>query len=311
MEKCLKLRWQGSSLIGYLSTITGISIMATVEVTTKLIQADITPYQINFFRTFLGSGFLLLMTLILGADVRGFVKRNLGKVLLMALLWNVIGLNLYFLAITWTSASHAALIFSVNPVIASILAVMVLHENLTLYKVLGGLTGLIGVIAVITRFDINFLKFGTLYGDLLMAIPLVLWCVYLVWGVSWTAKEENHRRSHLRDQLNYLSSTFAFGLLLLVPIFILDTLRSPVHLSNDTLAYLIYLGLATNGVAYILYFWGVSKLEVSKGTIAFFLKPVIASILSFIILGEDIFSGSFIIGAILVSLAVFVTSRSE
>lgn len=299
------------SLIGYLSTVTGISIMATVEVTTKLIQADITPYQINFFRTLLGSGFLLFTALILKAGLREFVRRKLNRILLMALLWNVIGLNLYFLAITWTSASHAALIFSVNPVIASILAIVVLHENITLHKVLGGLTGLIGMAAVITRFDINFLKFGTLYGDLLMIIPLILWCIYLVWGISWTAKEENPKISYLRNQLSYLCSTFTFGLLFLFPIFILDALKNPVDFNNDTLAYLTYLGVATNGIAYILYFWGISKVEVSKGTMAFFLKPVIASLLSFIILGEDIFSSSFIAGAILVSLAVFISSRSE
>ncbi|MGC8850278.1 MAG: DMT family transporter, partial [Candidatus Bathyarchaeia archaeon] len=170
---------KSSPLMGYISTVTGISIMATVEVATKLIQADVTPYQLNFLRTLLGSAFLFLMISILGGDLREFVERNLSKVILMALIWNVVGLNLYFLAITRTSASHAALIFSANPVMASVLAVMVLREDLTSSKVIGALTGLVGVAAVVTRFDPGFLGSGTVYGDLLMAEPLTYWCIYL------------------------------------------------------------------------------------------------------------------------------------
>ncbi|MEM3676871.1 MAG: DMT family transporter [Candidatus Bathyarchaeia archaeon] len=301
---------RSSPLTGYISTVAGISIMATVEVATKLVQEDITPYQINFLRTLLGSAFLFLMVSILGGGLREFVERNLSRILLMALTWNVAGLNLYFLAITWTSASHAALIFSVNPVVSSVLAVMVLREDLTPSKVLGALTGLAGVAAVVTGFDPGFLGSGTVHGDLLMAISLILWCVYLVWGISWTS-EGSGRRGALKNQLNYLCSTFAFGLLFLAPISALDYSRNPVNLGLDTIGYLIYLGLATNGAAYILYFWGLSRIEVSKGTMMFFLKPVVASILSSIVLGEKVFSPSFIMGAALVSLGVLIASRSK
>ncbi|MEM2123545.1 MAG: DMT family transporter [Candidatus Bathyarchaeia archaeon] len=302
---------RGIPLIGYASTIAGISMMATVEVATKLIQGGVTPYQINFFRTLLGCIFLFLMTSAFGGGLRRFTGRNLSRILLMALAWNVLGLNLYFLAITWTSASHAALIFSANPVVASVLAVAILHEDLTLPRVIGALTGLLGVVAVITGFDPSFLGSGTLSGDLLMAIPLTLWCIYLVWGISWTSRGGGRGDPCLRDQLNYLCSTFTFGLVFLTPVFIWDASRNPVSLDVNTIGCLIYLGLATNGLAYILYFWGISMLEVSKGTMAFFLKPVIASILSHMILGEEISSPSFIIGAVLVSLGLLIASRSR
>jgi len=309
------LNLRSSPLLGYASTVAGISMMATVEVAAKLIQGAVTPYQINFFRTLLGCLLLFTMILILGGGLRGFVGRNLTRIILMALAWNVLGLNLYFLAITWTSASHAALIFSANPIVASVLAVMVLREDLTLPKVIGALTGLAGVAAVITGFNPGFLGSGTFYGDLLMAVPLTLWCIYLVWGISWTSGGDNggvkRRNPRLKDQLNYLCSTFTFGLLFLTPIFALDASRNPIRLNLDTVGCLIYLGLVTNGIAYILYFWGVSRVEVSKGTMAFFLKPVVASILSHLILGEDISSRGFIVGAGLVSLGLIIASRSS
>jgi drug/metabolite transporter (DMT)-like permease len=284
--------------------------MATVEVSTKLIQMKITPFQLNFFRTLWGNLLLLAVILASGSDLITFIRRHLLKVIVSAVLWNTIGLNLYFLAITWTAASHAALIFSSFPLVASILAIVTLNEQVTLRRIIGSLIGFTGITAVITKFDVNFLQYGTVHGDLLMIIPMLIWCIYLIWGVSGPSRKNDHSHSPFREQLNYLCSTFTFGLLFMIPIVMFDISQNSLQFSPELVIPILYLGVGTNGVAYILYFWGISRLSVSKGTMIFFLKPMLAAIIAFFILGENIFSPSFIVGISLIFLGLYITMRS-
>lgn len=311
VKRAQKIRYlPNNKVTGYLATLIAIALLATVEVCTKLIQMNITPYQINFFRTMFGDILILSVLLVSGGGLINFIRRNFTRVIVTALLWNTIGLNIYFLSVTLTSASHAALIFSSFPIVVSVLAVVTLHEQITWRRTIGALLGFIGIAAVITKFDYNFLNYGTVQGDFLMIIPLILWSLYTIWGLSRTSANGHHRYSPYREQLNYLCSTLTFGLIFMVPLVVLDVSRNSLQLTGETLVPLIYLGITTNGIAYILYFWGISRLSISKGVIMFFLKPLLAAIFSFLLLGENIFSPSFIIGTLLIFIGISIVVRS-
>ncbi|WP_455367996.1 DMT family transporter [[Eubacterium] cellulosolvens] len=290
-------------------TFVAIILFATVEVITKIIQVDATAYQINFFRLFLGNVLLYSIIVFFSRGFTKFVRKNLKKVIFAGGLWGALGSTLYFVGITWTSASHAALIFSANPIFSTVLAIAVLHEYITWKKILGTIIGLFGMIVVITRLDLNFLTFGTLQGDLLIILSVLLWSLYLVMGVMYATPHTPQEYSPLLGQLYYLCSTFSFGLLFLLPLLMIDVFQNPVKFSGETITLLLHLGIITNGVAYILYFWGISRIGVAKGSVTFFLKPILASMLALIMLGEDVLSASFIAGTLLILIAVSIVMK--
>ncbi len=296
-------------IIGLLVIFAAIALYATVEVITKLIQVDATAYQINFFRLFLGNGLLYSIIVFFSKGFVRFVRKNLKKVIFAGGLWSAFGSTLYFVGITWTSASHAALIFSANPIFSTVLAIAILQEYITWKKIVGAIMGLFGMIVVITQLNLNFLSFGTLQGDLLIVLSVLLWSLYLVMGVMYTTPDTQQEYSPLLGQLYYLCSTFSFGLLFLLPLVIIDISQNPINLTGETITLLLHLGVITNGVAYILYFWGISRIGVAKGSVTFFLKPIIASLLAFIILDEDVLSASFIAGALLILIAVSIVMK--
>ncbi|WP_455364422.1 DMT family transporter [[Eubacterium] cellulosolvens] len=296
-------------IIGLLVIFAAIALYATVEVITKLIQVDATAYQINFFRLFLGNGLLYSIIVFFSKGFARFVRKNLKKVIFAGGLWSAFGSTLYFVGITWTSASHAALIFSANPIFSTVLAIAILQEYVTWKKIVGAIMGLFGMIVVITQLNLNFLSFGTLQGDLLIVLSVLLWSLYLVMGVMYTTPDTQQEYSPLLGQLYYLCSTFSFGLLFLLPLVIIDISQNPINLTGETITLLLHLGVITNGVAYILYFWGISRIGVAKGSVTFFLKPIIASLLAFIILDEDVLSASFIAGALLILIAVSIVMK--
>ena len=67
----------------------------------------------------------------------------------------------------------------------------------------------------------------------------------------------------------------------------------------------MYLSFLTTGVGYLTYFIGLSIVGASKGSMVFFLKPVLASIFAVIILKENV-GFYFVLGTFLVVLGVTI-----
>ena len=69
---------------------------------------------------------------------------------------------------------------------------------------------------------------------------------------------------------------------------------------------ILYLGLGTSVISYLLWFYALGKIETSKAAVFANAQPVVTSILSFVILGQTI-SGSFVLGGILTIAGVLLT----
>lgn len=128
----------GNTLIGMLfSLIAAVTFGLYSAAGKRRIRklGGLTQTSISFL---LGSGVLLILLRILGRPVlSGINTGNIGVVIYVGIAVTGLGYLYYFLAMEKSNATMASLVFFVKPGIAPVIAVIVLHETITLSMVMG------------------------------------------------------------------------------------------------------------------------------------------------------------------------------
>ena len=280
-----------SNRIGYLYLLITIILFSTYEVVSKTLVNKADPFQVNFLRFFIG-GVLLFIILLVKGDIAIKLK-ELGYVAVVGIINVVLSMNLLQLSLNIpnSKASIAAVIFSSNPIFVTVFAAIIDRERIRLYKVIGLMFGVFGVIMI----SINGMKLGVLdlKSPLLALGSAILYGLYTVLGGKVSSKI---------GSLKMNSYSFILGSLALLPFLIF--FRLPVLKFDYSATYqLIYLSLLVTGVAYLTYFMGLSIIGASKGSLVFFLKPVLATIFSVIILRERV-TINFVFGTLFIILGI-------
>lgn len=278
---------------GYLFLLNTVILFSTYEVVSKIIIDRINPFQINFLRFFLGGLFLFVFSLIKG-DFK-IEKRHFKMMAVLGVINVVLSMNLLQLSLSMSNAKAApvAVIFSSNPIFVTLFSSVIDKEKIHTYKKVGLLLGISGVIVM----SLNELAIDAinLLSPVLALFSAILYGLYTVIGRK-VSKETGSLKMNLYS--------FLIGSVLLMPLLIL--FKVPVFYINPSIAgYVIYLSVLTTGLGYLTYFIGLSVVGVSKGSMVFFLKPVLASIFAVIILKENV-GIYFVLGAILVVLGVTI-----
>ena len=93
---------------------------------------------------------LWIVVLMMGLQVSGFSNQTFGAIWAMALISQIIGHSSYNWALRYCSTTLVALSFLGEPVVSTILAYFLFHEDLTLTKAVGGLI-ILGAIYLAAR----------------------------------------------------------------------------------------------------------------------------------------------------------------
>lgn len=297
---------------GYFMVLCAIALFSTIEVVSRYLQsgtgfqAPLQAEQVAALRFILGGLFLLPVVLV-GKRRRKVVLRALRLHMpAMAFLGAVgvfLGFYLFHRGVTLSKASSAAVIFSVNPVFTALLASLVLGERLRLRAWLGIVLGLVGALAALTGFRFTgLLSREEFLGHTMVLASAGCWAVYTVYGKRYAEEFGG---------LSVSFSSIAVGSLLFA-VFI--SLRggwkdvAAYHLA--AWGWLLYLGMVTVGLGYLLYFGGMSRVEASRGASLFYLKPVLALFLARIFLGETV-AWTLGLAAVLVALSVLLVTRTR
>ena len=278
---------------GYLFLLNTVILFSTYEVVSKIIIDRINPFQINFLRFFLAGLFLFACSLI-RRDFK--IKKKHFKILTILGVINVIlSMNLLQLSLSMTNAKAAlvAVIFSSNPIFVTFFSSIIDKEKIHTYKKVGLILGIAGVLVM----SINELSIDAIniLSPMLALLSAVLYGLYTIIG---------RKVSSQIGSLKMNSYSFLIGSILLLPLLLL--FKIPVfHIDSSITWHVMYLSFLTTGVGYLTYFIGLSIVGASKGSMVFFLKPVLASIFAVIILKEN--TGIyFVLGAVLVVLGVTI-----
>lgn len=270
------------NLKSHLYCLVAIVIWSTLEITGKLVGERIDPFTLTAWRFIIG-GLALLPFAIKQAKI-GSVKLNIRSILMLGSLGilNVcISMLLLQLAIFYGKASVTAVIVSMNPVFVTMFAILILKEKLSLSRISGLLIGLAGLIIIV----LNGLSTNGHHNDLMWLSITFAVLAALTFGL-YTVLTKRSIVTYGNFLTNSVSFTIGGVSLLLISIFIGKPLFIPF--TPVSLLFTGYLGFVLTGFSYYLYFKGMHEISASSASAYFFLKPVIATILAYLILSENI-----------------------
>jgi len=287
---------KGVSSFFYLANT--IILFSTYEVVSKTLVNKVNPFQINFIRFFIG-GIILLAFLAVKKNVFIGLK-DLGATALIGIINVVISMNLIQISLFMegAKASVVAVIFSSNPIFVSLIAVLIDKEKINYIKLIGLIMGVVGIFAIFFE-DIS-LSGTDFISPLLAMLSAAFFGLYTVLG----------RKVSVRiGSLKMNAYSFIIGSLTLLPI--LAFFKMPViRFDHSAMGQIIYLSVFVTGIAYLTYFKGLSIAGAGKGSLVFFVKPVLASVIAIVYLKEQA-AASLFIGTALILSGITLVIKSE
>ncbi len=285
-----------NSTKGLLYLIFTIFFFSTYEVVSKTLIDKVNPFQINFIRFFIG-GVILLFFLIIKKDLLISFKDMLSVaaigILNVVLSMNIVQLALY---VPGSKASVSAVIFSSNPIFVCIFASFLDNEKLSVKKIIGLLIGIAGILTIF----FEKMGFSDFKSPVLALISAVLYGLYTVLG----------RKISVRiGSLKMNAYSFLIGSLALLPVLLI--FKMPVlRFDYSGIWQVLYLSVFVTGIAYLTYFKGLSIAGAGKGSLVFFMKPVLASAIAVIFLREHV-TLNLIAGTLLILCGIGTVVKSK
>ena len=266
------------------------------------VLADLPPLWAAALRFALGTAVMLGLVAWRSEELVAPLRRH-AKVYALLGAVGIGGFNLlFFFALQTTSAANGALIMATNPLLTTLLAVMLLGETSSRRQLVALPVALSGVIVVICGGDLQRLaNLQVARGDLLMIGADVMWAFYNILV-----------RRYLPSGSALANTTLvmAAGMLLLLAVAMGS--GESVHLPGIK-AGMALLTMAVGGTVLAYLFWniGIARLGASRASLFLNLVPVFAMLVG-ALLGTvpsevQIIGGLLVIGA--VSIAMLPTRR--
>ena len=232
-------------------------------------------------------------------------KQNKTYFFLMGLVGFAIYNTLIYTAGHYTTAINMALIGSIiHPIVATVLAAIVVQEKLHWKNIAGIVLGLFGIVFLITKgqmTSITNFRFST--GDLWMVAAGCCFGTYNVFVKKMPAGISSN---------SFLLCLFAIGALILLPFSLYEmTYVQPILFSGQFLLIILYIGIGNSTIAYFLWNSAISKLGVGKTALFGTLIPLLSSIEAVFVLNETFTLFQAISGLIILSGIVINTWPSK
>lgn len=254
-------------------------LFGTMEVALKMAGTSFNAMQLTFLRFLIGGVCLLPFAL---PDLRKrHCKLTIGDFVYLFLLGFInicVSMVLFQLGVMRTNANLAAVIISTNPIFTMVFAQFIVNEKFTVRKGIVLLLNIIGLIIVAN--PVNLLKGKANGGGILLTLAAaVSFGLYTALG----KKRIDRIGGIAQNSLSFIIGAFTLLIILL-------TTGQPViggiRLSN--LPVLFYLGIFVTAVGYYFYFKAIECSGPSTASITFFIKPVFAPVIAFVVLKEAI-----------------------
>ena len=254
-------------------------LFGTMEVALKLAGAAIDPIQLTFLRFFIG-GLCLFPFAVHDLRKRQckLTKGDWLYLFLQGFICICVSMLLFQLGVMRTNANLAAIIISTNPVFTMIFAKFLVNEKFTIIKFFVLLLNIIGLVIVAN--PLTLVKgHAAVDGILITLAASVTFGLYTALGKKRVAKIGGLPQS---------SFSFILGSLVLLIVLLIK--REPVFsgIQPSHIPLLLYLGVLVTGVGYYCYIKAIEVSGPSTASITFFIKPVFAPIIAFLVLKEPI-----------------------
>jgi drug/metabolite transporter (DMT)-like permease len=279
-------------LRGTVYGITAAAIWGSLYVVSDVVLQVIPPFTLLTFRILLG---LFVMILIGGISSRLTLPKR--SVMLQVLLIGVVGIGLslgaQFVGTDKSTAVNGALVTSASPAFIVLFAVLLLREQLTLFRTLAIVLASVGVLVILDPTQADFSS-DTFVGNVFLALAALTWGLYSVMI----------RRVSLRTTLDTNSVTmiaFVGGLFVSVPASLIELQSRAIGTVDAwTILGVLYLGIVSTAGALWLWNRSFALVPATIASLFFFAQPLSGALLAAIFLGQRMTMSLWIGGGLIV-----------
>ena len=275
--------WSGNFVVGKAATI-----------------YEIPPFSLNFFRWLFAGIILLPFTFKEIFLKKNYIKANIGLFIILGITSITVFNSIVYYSLYFTQVITGVLMISTIPVWIILISSLLKIEKTNIYQIFGILLSLIGVVAIITKSDLEVIK-GLEFnkGDLSIIVAMFSWAIF-----STLLKKKKLEVS----QITLLQVVIIFGLIFLTPIYIIELLLGNYIILDKpfflTLAYVvIFPGL----LSFLFWIKGISVIGANRSGIFLHLMPIFGSVFAIIIFKEKIMFYH-LIGAIFIIFGIRISN---
>ena len=279
---------------GYIYILLCALIFSFVEVALKRTTGMFHPMQITVLRFLIGGTVLLpLARRSIRSRGTALSARDLGFFAALGFLFVCVAMMVYQLALLYTQASVVAVLFSSNPLFITILAHLLLGEDIRKNHVAALCLEILAILIIVDPLHASLSPLGCA----LAVASAVLFALYSVIG-----KRETPRLGGIA--VTSLASLFGGAELLLLLLFgrtgagaaFFTALKLPLFigaplfggLTKAAVPWLLYLGVVNTLGGFGFHMLAMEKTNAQTASIVYFLKPMLSPLIALAVLREEI-----------------------
>ncbi|MED4116216.1 DMT family transporter [Priestia megaterium] len=288
-----------NTLLGSIYLALAASIWGGMYVVVKVVVAVIPPLELVWIRYVIAILALFIVGLIKRQSWR-INKRHIPLIVAIGVIGNAISIVTQEYGTMLSSAQMGAIITSSTPAFMVIFARLILKEKLNIKKGISVCLATIGVLLIVGNGHINM---SSQLGGISLLMAALTWAL-----MSILIKRVPSNYSPV------VVTTYSIlvAILVLTP-FVYKGLAE-IHISKLTDPTigggLLYLGIISTALAFILWNRGLQLLNASSGGLFFFFQPLVGTLLGWLLLGESI-GGTFWIGSFLILSGVLLVIKEK
>ena len=260
------------------------------------------PISLAFWRWTLC--FLILLPFTISYFNKNFYlfKDELMKLFILGFLGCGICGALPFLAGKTTTIVNMGIIYSSSPIFIILISAIFFQEKINYLKIIGLISCLIGVFAIIIKGDINLLiNLNFTIGDLWMLAAAIGWALYSIYLFYWKSELSIFQRFTLVS---------LFGALSLLPFYIIEELLVARTTFNEQFyMWVLFAAISPGIIAFTLYTQAQKSLGASLTGFTLYVFTIYGAIYGYFIFDEKLESFHYV-GTALVFLGVYLAKKN-
>jgi drug/metabolite transporter (DMT)-like permease len=296
----------GSEALGYAVGLFCWVLAGGVFVAAKAAVEELPPWTLVFFRVLIAALVLLPFVASHRKAMLDFLKARWLEAFIIGAIGLSLTQGLMFIALAYTSAVNAGIVFAIAPILTLVLARIVLGEALGPWQAFGSLVALGGIVLIAVRGSAaTLVSLDFSPGDLIVLAAAFLFAVYTVLL---------RRAKFGLERLPLLVILLFAGVIAAAPFFVAELLNGE-HADLALTGYLAlaYAAIPGGALMYLLFNWSVDILGAGRAGGLMYSQMVFTAILAFLILGEPIewyqYAGAGLI-VVGVALVTFLKAKS-
>ena len=259
------------------------------------------PISLAFWRwTFV---FLLLLPFTYSSLKKNFkvIKNEYSKLFFLGAMGCGVCGAFPFLAGKTTTVTNMGIIYTSSPIFIIIISAIFFKEKINLLKIIGLISCLVGVLAIIIKGDLNLLLTLTFtIGDLWILAAAIGWSLYSVYLFYW--------KSQLSIFTRFSMISF-FGVLTLFPFYIVEEIYfEKTNFDYSFLFWILFAAISSSIIAFTLYTKTQQKLGASLTGFTLYIFTIYSAIYGFILFDENLETFHYI-GIVLVFVGVYIAKK--